>query len=276
MDPILDLFYNKSGTHAKNLQFEVISLAVIISIFLFIYTPKTYGFVILLIVFLYFISLNYVKLNNAKIYDFNQITMIKLQTLQDISNKYILSLSKLGYSQKVINNLLNNNKLDALYLDANLISFLYSISELNQFNSKEFFALLKNTNNILKIKGQIEDYINSNNGETPENIAEMFQNTLQLKTNAINNLHNFIYSVPKIKKMFTYIEDVIDRYSVLISRNTDTINLYYKYHLKNTKINTMTKFVSYNETKPFDINENYSVNPTKHKNLNEKLLNFYV
>lgn len=276
MDPILDLFYNKSGTYAKKLKFEVIGLSVIIALFLFIYTPKTYGFIILLLAFLYFISRNYVAVNNSNINDFNEITMIKLQTLQDISNKHILSLSKLGYSQKVITNLLNNNKLDALFLDANLISFLYSVSELNQFNSKEFFSLLKNTNIILKLRLQIENYINSNNGETPENIAEMFQISLQVKTDAINNLHNFIYSVPKIQKMFKYIEDVIDRYSVLISRNTDIINSYYKYHLKNTKVNTMTNFVSYNTTKPFDINENYPLNPTKNKNLNSKLLNFYV
>jgi hypothetical protein len=276
MDPVINLFYNESGSYAKNLQFEVLILITFITAFLFIYAPKTYGFVILLLALLYFISNNYINLQTSKFDDFNKITMTKLQSLQDISNKYILSLGKLGYKPKIVNNLLNNNKLDSLYLDANLISFLYSIIDLNSFNSKEFFFLLENTNNILKIRRQIEDYINANNGKTPENIAQMFESAINLKTKAINNVHNFIYSVPKINKMFQYIEDIIDRYSVLISRNTDIINSYYQYHLKNTKINTMTKFVSYNETKPFNIHENYPIHVTKNKNDKLKTLKFYI
>lgn len=273
MDPLLNLF-SSSSIYSKNLQFQVIFLAVLISLFLFIYTPKTYGFVILLLALLYFISINYIQFKTSKVEDFNKITMLKLQTLQDISNKYILSLSKLGYKQSVINSLLAKNKLDSLYLDANLISFLYSLIDLNKFNDKEFFNLLKNTNNVLKIRSQIEDYINQNTGETPENIAEMLQTALYHKTNGINNVHNFIYSVPKINKMFKYIEDSIDRYTVLISRNTDIINSYYQYFLKNTKINTMTKFVSYNNTKPFDVFENHSLNVSKKQK--SKLIDFYV
>jgi len=275
MDPIIKLF-SDSSSYAKNLQFEVILLSVFISIFLFIYTPKTYGFVILLLALLYFISFNYINLKNSSIDDFNEITMIKLQTLQDISNKYILSLSKLGYDHKVISKLLQANKLDSLYIDANLISFLYSITDLNQFNNKEFFNLLKNTNNILKLRSQIEEYYNSNNGDIPENISQMFEISLQIKTNAINNVHNFIYSIPKTNSMFKYLENIIDRYSVLISRNTDIIHFYYKKALDMKEINTMTKFVSYNEAKPFDIYENYPINITKNKDTNQKLLNFYV
>lgn len=276
MDPVLNLFYNQNSIYARNLQFEVILICVFISIFLFIYTPKTYGFIILLLGLLYFVSLNYVNLKSTEINDFNKITMIKLETLQDISNKYVLSLSKFGYSKKIIDNMLKRNTLDSLYLDANLISFIYSLIDLNNFNNREFFLLLKNTNNILKIRRQIEEYIDENNGETPENIAEMFQIAIQHKTNAINNVHNFIYSVPKINKMFKYIENTIERYNVLISRNTDIINSYYLYHLKNNKINTMTNFVSYNTTKPYDVIENHPIIVTKDKNENLKSLQFYV
>jgi len=277
MDPLFDFFYNQSSLYAKKLQFEIILVSLVISIFLFVYTPKTYGFIILLLALLYFISTNYLKLKTNEINDFNKLTMFKLQTLQDISNKYILSLKKLGYDEKVINNMLQNNKLDSLFLDSNLISFLYSIIDLNTYNSQEFFHLLKNTNNVMKIRKQIEDYINLNDDhKAPENIAEMFQKALQYKTNAINNVHNFIYSVPKITKMFNYVNDIIDRYSVLISRNTDIIDKYYQYHLKNTPINTMTNFVSYNTTKPFDIYENYPTHITKNKYLQNQKLDFYV
>lgn len=275
MDPVLNLFSNNTS-YAKKLQFEVIVLIILVSLFLFIYTPKTYGFVILLLAFLYFISLNYINIQNTQINDFNKITMIKLQTLQDISNKYILSLSKLGYHSNVINNMLKLNQLDSLYIDANMISFLYSLIDLNNFNPQEFFFLLQNTNQLLKLRIQIEEYIQSNNGKTPENISEMFQASLNLKTKTINNVHNFIYSVPKIQKMFKYVEDIINRYSVLISRNTDVIHAYYKYHLKNTKINTMTKFVSYNETKSFDSYENHPIHVPKNKKDASKPLNFYV
>lgn len=276
MDPLFDLFYNQKTTYAKKLQFQIIIIMICISLFLFVFVRNNYGFLILLFAFLYFVSSNYLQMKKSEITDFNQITMIKLQTLQDISNKYILSLSKLGYSQKAIDTMLKNNILDSLYLDANLISFLYSIIDINEFNPREFFILLKNTNNLLRIRRQIEEYIDSNNGETPENISEMFEMALQYKTYAKNNMHNFIYSIPKMQKMFKYIENIIERYTLLISRNTDIINAYNQYHLKNTNINTMTKFVSYNNTKPFDIYENYSSNITKNKNFKNKSFDFYV
>jgi hypothetical protein len=276
MDQLIDLFYNQKSSYSKQLKFEVILLGAAISIFLLTYARQTYGFVILLFALIYFMGLNYVKLKNSEVTDFNKITMIKLQTLQDLSNKYILTLSKLGVSKKAIDKMLNDNKLDSLYIDANMISFLYSLIDLYKFNDKEFFMLLKHTNNILKIRRQIEEYIDANDGATPENIAEMFEISLQHKTKAINSVHNFIYSVPKINVMFKYIEEILERYSVLISRNTDIIHSYYKYHLKNTKINTMTKFVNYNTTKHFDIYENTPINVTKNKDLISKPLDFYL
>jgi hypothetical protein len=266
MANILELFTKESGLYVKNLRFETLAFLIFISALFMIYTPKTYGFVIILLAFLYFVGNIYVQIKTSTIEDFNKITMFKLNSLQDIQNKYVSSLSFLN--KKLMNQMLTKNKLDCLYLDANLISFLYSILELNTYNPQEFYIFLKGINNILCIRKQIEDFYKANN-QLPENISEMFEISLQLKTNVINNLQNFIYSIPKSNKMYNYLNDVLSRFIVLISRNTDIIHFYYKKSLKINKISTMTKFISYDTTKPFDQLSN-------HYSTHSKLIDYYV
>ena len=269
MDKLTNLFVNESSTYARNLQFETILIVLSIAFFLTISAPKTYGFVILLIFLLYYIANSYVTIKTSTIDDFNKITMIKLQTLQDTTNNYILKLSKTRYKNnpKLIKTLLDKYQLNCLYLDANLISFLYYIIDINKYNPQEFFTLLNGTNNILCLRKQIEEYYESNK-QLPENISEMFESSIQLKTKVINNMHNFIYTIPKSTLMYQYVNDITQRFIVLITRNTDAINYYYKKAL-NQKPTTMTKFVSYNTTKPFDPHLNHDSNQ-------HKLIDFYI
>jgi hypothetical protein len=275
---IQDLFLEKHGSYYRMLQFETISIFVIILIFFTYFFNKNYGFVIILIIFSLYLSDSYVGVKSNNVESFNEITMVKLDTLKSLSNKYIEEKMKIirnsnpqNMSSDEIKRIYSRNNLDSLYIDANLINFIYSIKDLANYNMNEFFELLKGTNSILRIKRDIDEYYNAN-GYYPENTSELFESALQLRRNTINNLHNFIYTIPKMSKMYKYLSSSTERYSVLISRVTDWIHSAYKNNIKTRGINANTKFVSYNTTKPYDDKENHQSIPGKGE---EKLINFH-
>lgn len=280
LEDLKNLFIKQHGNYAKNLQFQSLVIIVLIMVFFTKYFPKTYGFVIILIIFTLYISDNVVNINNTFVNDFNHITMVKLQILQDKVNQHIntklnlikSSNSKTTLTSEEIKKIYDNNKLDSLYIDANMIHFLESIVSLYDYNSYTFYLLLKGTNNILKLKKEIDEFYEANK-KYPINISEMLEAALELKRNTVNNIHNFIYSVPKSNVMFTYVNKITDRYNVLISRITDSI---YKSYLKSIDlngINTNTKFISYNTAKPYDPKLNHQITPN---NYQDKLIQFYI
>jgi hypothetical protein len=278
-DDIKNLFIKNHGNYSRNLQFVSLVIIFLIMVFFTKYFSKTYGFVIILIVFALYISNSYVNIQNTFVNDFNKITMVKLQLLQDKMYQHInkkLNLikssdSKYILTQEEIRKIYENNQLDSLYIDANMIYFLESIISLYDYDSYTFYSLLKSTNNILKIKRQIDEFYAANK-TYPINISEMFESALELKTNALNNIHNFIYSVPKSNTMFTYINKITHRYNILISRITDSIYKSYKNSIYLNGIDTSTKFVSYNKTKPYDYKLNHPLVP----NAEDKLIQFYL
>ena len=241
---------------------------------------RSYGFIIILIVFAIYIANEYVIIRNNKTQDFNRVTMMKLNALQNKSIEYINSQIKLMNSnsnsakipQSDIDKLYQSHTLDSLYIDANLIHFLFSIIKLYDYNPGEYYSLLQGTNNILKIKKDI-DLFYETNGSYPDNTSELLQASLELKAKAINNMHNFIYNVPKMNIMYSYVNDSISRYSVLISRITDDIYNSYQKNIKIRGINSQTKFVNYNTTKHFDAIDNYSPIPNDTEN---KIVQFYI
>ena len=276
---IQNLFLDKHGSYYRMLQFETISLFVIILIFFTYFFNKNYGFVIILIAFSLYFSDYYIGIKNSNVSNFNEITMVKLDTLKSISNKFLQEKMKIirnsnpqNMSALEINRIYDKNKLDSLYMDANIIHFLYSIKELSNYNLNEFFELLKGTNSLLTIKRDIDEYYTAN-GYYPENTSELFEAALEFRKNILNNLHNFIYTIPKISKMYKYLSTSTNRYAILISRVTDWIYQEYKKNIKLRGINANTKFVTYNTTKPNDYKENYSSIPGK--NNSSKILKFY-
>lgn len=277
---IQNLFFNQHGYYAQSLQFETIVIFIITLVILTHYFEKTYGFIIILIIFALYVSNTYVNIKNNRVNDFNSMTMIKLQTLQSKINQHIdekLKLMRNSNPNKMplsdIQKIYNKNILDSLYIDSNIIHFLASIIKLADYNNYEFYSLLKGTNNILRIKNDIDRFYKSN-GVYPENTSELFQESLKLKQNTINNMHNFIYSIPKTNIMYKYLDDCISRYSVLISRVTDDIHTSYKNNIEQRGINSSTNFVTYNTTKPFDAFENQDVLITKNKI--DKRIQFYI
>jgi hypothetical protein len=202
--------------------------------------------------------------------------MFKLSKLQEavnisIQNK-LARVNKQTIPVGVKQSIYERNKLDYLYLDANMIIFLHSLLPLHQYNSEEFYLFTKGINNILEVRYQIEEFFD-NNGEYPINTSEMFETALKLKTNTLNNLHNFIYSVPKTNAMYNYIEMVIERYNILVTRNLDIINKYYKDNINKRGIQTSTKFVNFGNTKHFEDLDNHTMLPGKTP---DKLVQFYI
>jgi type III secretory pathway component EscS len=276
---LINLFQNKTGYYNKQIKFEVILLCLGIIIILTSMFDKTYGFVILLLAFVLFISNTYVNVRSNSLGDFNKITMFKLNTLQDKANEYYqykMRQMNSNISQNKVKQSLNSNyQLNSLFIDSNMIHFLYSILPLYQYNQNEFYLLLKSTDQLLQIKKEILEFYEANK-KYPENIAEMFEISIQLKTSGINHLHNFIYSVPKLNRMYNYMNDVVNRYHILISRNTDDIHKAYQHYNKLTGINNSTKIISYypnlgnNTTKPYDAMLNHNSNEPN------KLIPFYI
>lgn len=272
---LINLYNNNSKSiFFKKLQFEIIIIGILI--FITIHNYITIKQMIILS-FTVIILIGVLKIKDDKLKDQNTITMIKLQTIQKTINDYINEkIKKIDTTTKINNNVIKKmykaGVLTHLYTDANLIHFIYSIIILNEYNKEEFYKFVKGVNGILKMKDEIEIF-NKANDKFPININEMFETSLLLKTNTINNLHNFIYTIPKEDQMYKYLYDVIDRYTILIKRNIDKIYYYYQKNIKINGVNMSTKFINYNNTKEFYQKDNHYIIPSKEQS---KLLSFYI
>lgn len=276
MDNLQNIFTKQHGLFFKSLQFNTIVVFLVVVFFFTYYFKNSYGFVIILIVFALFISNSYVDVKKEELSDFNQITLAKLQKLQTFINSVLTnklrSINKKMLTPREKQKLYRSNILDSLYIDANMIHFLESILPMAKYNETQFLLILNGTNNILKIKNEIDTYYNSNK-TYPENTSELFQTANNLKINVINDIHEFIYTIPKNQKMRNYLRDIIDRYSILIGRVTDSIHESYKNNIKQRGINVSTNFVSYDKTKPFDQLSNHPTIPELNSN---DLQRFYI
>lgn len=258
IQPLIDTVFTKNLKDAnnKNNLFRIIVIIVLVCFIVTYLFPQNQMYMIILILFALWIANYYIIYNKKDVTNRNNVIMYHLNTLQEMTNVYIDKKLKGKYdklSKNEIDRIYNNNKLDSLYIDSNMIEFLFSIKKLADWSPSEFYLLLKGTNNILKIRNEIEEYYNANK-EFPENIYQMFEQTLILRTNTINNMHRFIFNVPKTHMLFDYVDKIVERYMVLISRNTDKIYQYVQCHIKNIGINTDTKFITYNTIKPYDKN----------------------
>jgi hypothetical protein len=281
MDDIVNLFTKEHGIYKQIFKFNVIIFFIII---LFVLTKMNiFGnsiYILIAIIFALYITNMYVKVNQNDLGDNNKMIHLKLETLQSKMYehvKYKIMISNGGnlkLSQIEIQNLYEKNKLDSLYIDANMIVFLHSILQLYEYNPEEFYLLVKGTNNILKLRHDIERFYESE-GQYPENIHEMLQIALNLKTNCMNNVQNFIYTVPKQNKMYTYIDNVIMSYNILITRNIKLMHNYHLDYIRKNGINSTTTFIDINSAKAFDSMTNKSVIPSK-EGLKHSLIDLYA
>ena len=251
---IKSLFAEKQTTYVKTLQFRTIVLIVLFGFFLTITYPKSYGFVIILIVFLYFVGNEYIKFTYKQSDEENKQIHFRLRSLQRIIDKYITDEITKKRSQIDRKQVLKRYRLHSLYTDSDIINFLYDIRYFADRNPQEFYLLVKGTNNILFLKKQIEDYYQSN-GVYQENIIELVEIAEDLRTRCTNNIHTFIFTTHKSNKFYNYHEMVTERYMLLLRRHFDRLYDYIKIHQYQTGTNTNSKLHMYNTgnaTKPFD------------------------
>jgi len=262
MDNIIRLFKDH-GTYSKELQFKLIIIIITIVIVLNYYFKSNITNIIILSLFAFYIANIYLEFTNKVTDDSNKVLLYKLNKIKETNKKNIeIKLNRIKNSkihkrdlELVIKKIYNDNNLDYLYTDSNLISFIYSILPLSQWNSDEFFSFLKGVNNILKLKYEIDNYYTQNN-KYPINTSEMLQLSLQLRVNTTNNLHNFIYTIPKVKEMTNYIDNILKRYSILINYNISSIYNSHKKNISIIGINNQTKFVNVNDPTPLPNNNN--------------------
>ena len=279
---IVDLFTKEHGIFQQYFKFNVVLFFIFVIVIFGKFFGDNYMPILILIVFSVYITNLYVKVNNTDINDNNKQTLIKLDSLQQTVYLFIQYKADLQnnsnsqISQDDKQKLFEKNKLDSLYIDSNLVEFLYSIIKLSEYNQFEFYMLLKGTNNILKIKNQIEKFYESN-GDYPENINEMFETALHLKTNCMNNIQNFIYKVPKINVMYKYIDSILESYNILINKDIKEMHNYHRDYIRKHGINTRTSFYNLDFAKDFNEADNHSIIPSKFTTGNNtKLIDLYV
>ena len=168
---IEQLFLYKRGVYSKNLQFWTVLFGLAIITFFTKFLPKTYGFVILLLAFTLYLSNSFVRYHDTAISDFNVQTLQKQAALQNLAQKYL---------QNRPFDIGTTINLQYLHNDADLIHFLHSLIPLYDYNPNEFYLVLKGTNNLLKLKQQIEDYYSSNN-KPPQTTPQMLEDALLLR-----------------------------------------------------------------------------------------------
>lgn len=252
---VKNLFLQEQTDYIRKFQFRIILLITVVALSLVYFFPKNYGFVIILIVFLYFISNEFIKVTEVTTTDFNKDTYYKLLGLQRIMDTYIQKQIRIKRVPiHLRNGVYQRHRLSSLYTDSDLIHFLDSIKNLQEYSDDEFFLLLKGTNNILLIHKQMKDYYDSNS-YFPDNLIENIEIAFDLRTNCINNIHNFVYSIPKTNVLRNYHHKIIERYTVLINRHIDSLFDFKNKHIQLTGINTNSKMHYTNltkQTKPID------------------------
>ena len=252
MNNTIDLFTSRTGKYNDALKLKSVFLFVtILLVGLKLFSKSYYKLAILLALSAFIIEI-YTSHNIDSLADINEDTMVKLDNLQQKMYDYIdleILSKKLDVTNEMTLEMKRYRILDSFYIDANMIYFLESIINMYKYSPKHFYSLLNGTNIILKMKREMETYYKANK-EYPINTADMFRRALEIKTNCMNSIHNFIFNVPKHPKFYKYHSDIMNRYDTLITKNIDAMYRYMNHHNSIKGINIETKFPNYKPNQP--------------------------
>jgi hypothetical protein len=256
----MDILRPSSEHFTKTIQFESLLVFVAIIGILKIFYHGNYINIISLLIFSFYLTRLYYNNRVLLLENKNVIIKRKLNNIQNKIDSYINKkiILKRVKNQNDISSIRERNKMSSLYIDANMIVFLESIIEMYEYNPDIYYKLIKGTNNILKIRLDIETYLKTNN-EYTSGIQNQVDIANNLKVNCIGNIHNFIYSIPKIPKMRKYVNNIITRYQELISYNTSLIEKYSNDNINTNGINNETKFVYQMNAKPQNIHSYFNL-----------------
>jgi hypothetical protein len=245
---VIELFSGTDGTFKNTLRKKSVFLAVLFtSSLVYIFKDEYYKILILLVCTVILVD-GYISLHSDSLEDTNKQTLLKLNQIQMKIYDYVdidLKIKKIIPSPMDLAKLYESVKMNAMYMDATMISFIHSILPMYEYSPEQFYRMTKGTNTILNMLLDIERFFKANNA-FPNNTSDMLKRSLEIKSNCLNNIQNFIYSIPKEEAMFRYHYKLINRYNKLI---TSTINKIYEYDTANRKligVSSSTKFSDYN------------------------------
>jgi citrate synthase len=208
---VKDIFLKEHGKSNNIFIVQiVISGIVLFSILNKIFNNSVYAIVLVILVFIIINTL--VKEYKMTNLDKNKKILQKLKELQSLCYK----------------------KLDSMYSDANMIVFIHNNIYMYDLNPDEFRIMIEKTNLFLKLK-------NSSNVKEQKFKERLLIRCTQLKGELLNHFQNFIYTVPKMKEMYTNLEHLLKIYHRLLDSNLD--EMYSKYESDSQQVNTQTQYV---------------------------------
>lgn len=243
---IIKLIENiKDNTYSKTTLSYAIILAIssIIILTRYFKFDKSISQGILLILVAIIIIEMYLRYKSSKLTDMKKITLYKLYTIQKTVYDYIESqrLKNPNLTEKQLKETKSKQKLEYMYLDANIIIFLYDILYLNEYNPDVYYLLLKSINNILHLRYMIEYYYIETKS-LPENCYTIYEQINIEILEAMNYMHSFIFKIPKANKMYEQHKELQNRLFVLIKRHAEFARRACELKKMQEGINNDTKF----------------------------------
>lgn len=236
----------KGSLYSKNNLWygSIISILVLIIITNYFKFDKSVVQGVLLIVLGIFVLEMFLVYKSRKLVDLNKITLYKLYSIQKIVYNHIESqkLKNPNLTEVQLMELKKRQKLDYLYMDANIINFLYDITYLNDYNPDVYFLMLKSINNILKLRHFIEYYYKENN-RLPENCYSIYEQINIELLETMNYIHSFIFTLPKSNQFYNQHSLLQKRLFILLKRHSEFARKACELKKKQEGVNNDTKII---------------------------------
>lgn len=238
-------------------RFTKIQIFFIVVIFVFIFGTLTWvfkfentttGFIILFL-FTLFVSYIYLNYSTNFLDDNNRLLTYKLNYVQKLVYDHVTYKFKLfknqsnaGFNQSNILQNLDFEKLykdcylDSLYLDADLIEFLYLNKNLYEKNQEGYVYFILSTNSFMRVLKELKD----KNHSLLDNTQDLIQVALDKYSNAIEILKTFIFNIESGSMAMKQLNDVINNYIELMYFNVLQLENFNLLFIKQYGINNST------------------------------------
>lgn len=214
----------------------------------FRFENTTTGFIILFL-FALFAAYMYLSYTTNFLNDNNKLLAYKLNYIQSlvydhITYKFIIFKNQAnnGLNQSNILQNLDFEKmykesyLDALYLDSDLIEFLYLNKYLYDKNQESFVYFILSTNSFMRVLKELKD----TNHSLPNNTQSLIQVALDKYSNSIEFLKSFIFNIESGSMSMKRLNDIVNNYIELMYFNVLQLENFNKLFIKQNGINNST------------------------------------
>jgi hypothetical protein len=262
-----NLPFHLSKFNRYQIFFVIIIFIVIFAIltYFFKFENTTTGFIILF-VFAFYVATFYLNYNTNILSDDNKLLMYKLNFIQNLVYDHVTYKLTLLRSQNfaglnqadILKNLdfekmLKDSYLDALYIDSDLIEFIYLNRNLYDKNQEAFVNFVLSTNTFLRVLKELQD----DSHPLPNNTQQLIQVALEKYSNALENLKSFIFTIESGSVAMKQLNDVQNNYMELMYYNVLQLENYNKLFLKEYGINNQTVMNIFPITSVAPINAKY-------------------